>query len=256
MRSFVSIVLAVVWRRFQHYSRNPAISVPYFLMPLLLFAFGGGGLSGLDSLPEFDFPPGYTTFYFVFILFQGAAFTGAATGGSIASDFETGFARRLLLAAQHRMSVVTGYIVASMCLAVGLMAFLTGVALVAGMNIDGNPLEMAGMYVLALLLTVVASLWGAGFSLRTRITQVQSAVSMPLFLVLMLSPAFVPRALLGEWLQETAAYNPITALLESSRGLISGRPDETAIAFLIVFGLIAAFTVWSVTGLRSALNAT
>ena len=249
-------MLSVTWRRLQHYVRSPAISLPYFMMPVLLFAFGGGSLSRLDALPAFDFPPGYTTFYFVFILFQGAAFTGAATGGAIASDFETGFASRLLLAASHRISVVTGYIVASACLAAGLMVFLTAVALAAGMNLDGSPLEMAGLYVMALLVTLVASLWGAGFSLRTRITQVQSAVSMPLFLSLMLSPAFVPRPLLGAWLKAAADYNPYTAILEASRGLISGRPDETGVAYLIAFGLIVVFSFWSVTGLRSALNAT
>ena len=255
MRNFVAIVLAITWRRLRHYTRNPAISVPYFMMPLLLFAFGGGGLSNLDEVPQFDFPPGYTTFYFVFILFQGAAFTGAGTGGSIASDFETGFASRLMLAASHRASVVAGYVVASACLAIALMFFLTMVALATGMNMDGNVLQIAGIYVMVLLLAIVASLWGAGFALRVRITQAQSAVSMPLFLTLMLSPAFVPRPLLGAWLKAVADYNPLTAILEAARGLVSGRPDETGLAFLVIFGLIVAFTTWSVTGLRSALNA-
>ena len=256
MKNFVAIVRAITWRRLRHYTRNPAISAPYFMMPVLLFAFGGGGLSALDNVPQFDFPPGYTTFYFVYILFQGAAFTGAATGGSIASDFETGFASRLMLAASHRVSVVAGYIVAAACLALSLMLFLTTVALATGMNVDGNALQMAGVYVMALLLAIVASLWGAGFALRVPITQAQSTISMPLFLTLMLSPAFVPRPLLGEWLNAVADYNPMTAILEAARGLVSGRPDETGLAFLIVFGLIVIFTSWSVTGLRSALNAT
>ncbi len=256
VKNFVAIVLAITWRRLRHYTRNPAISVPPFMMPLLLFAFGGGSLSRLDDVPQFDFPPGYTTFYFVFILFLGAAFTGAGTGGSIASDFETGFASRLMLAASHRVSVVAGYIVASACLAIPLMIFLTAVALATGMNVDGNALQMAGVYIMALLLAIVASLWGAGFQLRVRITQAQSAVAMPLFLTLMLSPAFVPRPLLGESLKTVAGYNPMTAILEAARGLVSGRPDETGLAFLVIFGLIVFFTTWSVTGLRSALNAT
>jgi ABC-2 type transport system permease protein len=256
VRNSLAIVLAITWRRLQHYMRNPAISVPYFMMPLLLFAFGGGGLSRLDGVPQFDFPPGYTTFYFVFILFQGAAFTGAATGGSVAADFENGFASRLMLAASHRASVVAGYVFASTCLALSLLIVLTTVALATGMNIDGSAFQMAGVYMMALLLAVAASLWGAGFALRVRITQAQSAVSMPLFLTLMLSPAFVPRPLLGEWLKAVADYNPMPAILEAARGLVSGRPDETGLAFLVIFGLIAVFTVWSVTGLRSALNST
>lgn len=256
MKNFVAIVLSITWRRLRHYTRNPTIFVPYFMMPLLMFALGGGGLSRLGDVPQFDFPPGYTTFYFVFILFLGAAFTGAATGGSIAADFETGFASRFMLAASHRISVVAGYVAGTSCLALSLMLFLTVVALATGMNVDANPLEMAGVYIMALLLSIVASLWGAGFALRVRITQAQSAWSMPLFLTLMLSPAFVPRPLLGERLETVAGYNPMTAILEAARGLVSGRPDETGLAFLIIFGLIVIFTTWSVTGLRSALNAT
>lgn len=225
-------------------------------MPTLLFAFGGGGLSNLGQVPEFDFPPGYTAFYFTFIIFQGSAFTGAATGASVAADFETGFARRLLLSASHRISVVIGYVLAAVCLAVPLMFFLTVVGLAFGMHLDGNVFQIAALYSLAVMVTLVASLWGAGFALRARVTQAQSAISMPLFLALMLSPAFAPRPLLGDWLRVIADYNPYTQILESARGLVSGRPDETLFAYIVALGLIALFSLWSVTGLRSALNST
>ena len=54
-------------------------------------------------MPGFDFPSGYTAFQFVFVLLQSAAFGGVFTGFAIARDFECGFARRLLLAAPHRL---------------------------------------------------------------------------------------------------------------------------------------------------------
>lgn len=256
MRSAVSVALAITWRSVTRYIRNPALSVPYFAMPTLLFAFGGGGLSNLGNVPAFDFPSGYTAFYFTFIIFQGSAFTGAATGGAIAADFETGFARRLMLSASHRISVVAGYILAAVCLAVPLMVFLTAVGLAFGMHVDGNALETAALYALALLVTLVASLWGAGFALRARTTQAGPAISMPLFLALMLSPAFAPRPLLGDWMKSVADYNPMTAIIESARGLISGHPDETLLAYAIAAGLIVFFSAWSVTGLRKALNST
>jgi ABC-type multidrug transport system permease subunit len=136
------------------------------------------------------------------------------------------------------------------------MAFLTMVGLLAGMSLEGSLLEIAGLYILGLLMTIVASLWAAGFALRARVTQAQSAISMPLFLALMLSPAFVPRALLSDWLESVADYNPYTAILEGSRGLISGNPDGTGLAFLVVACLILVFTAWSLTGLRAALQST
>ena len=60
-------------------------------------------------MPGFDFKAGYTAFVFVFVLLQSAAFGGVFTGFGIARDFERGFARRLLVASQHRSGIIFGY---------------------------------------------------------------------------------------------------------------------------------------------------
>lgn len=252
--SFASVLFAVAWRRIRLFAGNRSISLPYFVMPLLFLAFGGGGLSRLGSVPAFTFPSGYTTFFFVYVFLQGSAFSGAGAGAAIASDFETGFVHRLFLAAPHRIAVVAGYILGAVALALFLMLFLTLVGLVVGVRLDGSVLELAGLYALATLLTVVAALWTAGFALRTRISRAQTSATMPIFLALMLSPAFVPRPLLSSWLQEAADHNPYTAILESARGLISGHPDATTLAVLVSLGLVATFSLWVVTGLRQALS--
>jgi len=254
--SFTSVLFAVAARRIRLFLGNPAISLPYFAMPLLFLALGGGGLSNLDSVPAFDFPSGYTTFFFVYVMLQGSAFAGAGAGAAVASDFETGFVRRLLIAAPHPTSIIAGYILGALGLAVVLMLFITLVGVFVGVSVDGNVLEFAGLFGLAVLLTVASALWSAGFALRTRITRAQTSASMPVFLALMLSPAFVPRSLLSSWLRVAADYNPYTAILEAARGLISGEPDETALACLVAVGLVAAFSLWTISGLRLALRST
>jgi hypothetical protein len=79
---------------------------------------------------------------------------------------------------------------------------------------------------------------------------------MPVFLTLMLSPAFVPRPLLSSWMRTAADHNPYTAILEAARGLISGEPDETTLGFAVAVGIVAAFSLWAATGLRQALRST
>jgi ABC-2 type transport system permease protein len=254
--SFTSVLFTVASRRVRLFLGNRAISLPYFAMPLLFLALGGGGLSSLANVPAFDYPSGYTTFFFVYVLLQGSAFAGAAAGAAVASDFETGFVRRLLIAAPHPSSVIAGYILGSVVLALVLMFVLTVVGVAVGVAIGANLLELAGLYGLALLLTVIAALWATGFALRTRITRAQTSASMPIFLVLMLSPAFVTRALLSSWLRVAADYNPYTAVLESSRSLISGEPDKIMLAFAIALALVAAFSLWTLSGLRQALRST
>ena len=46
--------------------------------------------------------------------------------------------------------------------------------------------------------------------------------------------------------------NPITPLLEEGRGLISGSPDKTLLAFAIVLALLGGFAIWAIRGLWRA----
>ena len=48
------------------------------------------------------------------MLLQASAFGGVFTGFSIARDFESGFSRRLLLAAPRRGGIVAGYWLAAL----------------------------------------------------------------------------------------------------------------------------------------------
>jgi hypothetical protein len=68
-----------------------------------------GGLSSGPQRPGFHFHGNYTAFQFVFVFLQSAAFGGVFTGFGIAADFESGFARRMLLAAPHRTGMLLGY---------------------------------------------------------------------------------------------------------------------------------------------------
>ena len=102
---------AVAWRTLHNVFTNPALVIPQLAFPLFFFTAFAGGLSRIHDVPGFDYPEGYTAFQFVFVLLQSAAFGGVFTGFGIARDFETGFARRLLLAAPHRTGIVLGYAV-------------------------------------------------------------------------------------------------------------------------------------------------
>jgi ABC-2 type transport system permease protein len=77
-------------------------------------------------------------------------------------------------------------------------------------------------------------------------------MQMPVFLILFFAPVYVPLALLEGWIHAVASVNPLTALLEAGRGLISGEPELTFAAFAIVVGLILGFSLWALRGLRSA----
>src|SRR5215217_5234575 len=130
MSPFVSAARAVAWRNLHNWFTNPAMIVPSLLFPLFFFTAFAGGLSRIDSVPGFHFPPGYTAFEYAFVLLQASAFGGVFTGFAVARDFESGFARRMLMAAQRRRALIVGYSISGVARALFTMSVVTLVAFV------------------------------------------------------------------------------------------------------------------------------
>ena len=251
----LAVARAVAWRTLHNVFTNPSLFIPSLAFPLFFFIAFAGGLSRVSDVPGFDYPAGYTAFQFVFVLLQSAAFGGVFTGFGIARDFESGFARRLLLAAPHRSGIVLGYAVAALVRWLVTAAVITAVALLAGMQVGGDGVDLVGLYGLAVLLNGAAVLWAAGVAMRLRSMQAGPIMQMPVFLVLFFAPVYVPLALLEGWIHAVATLNPLTRVLEAGRGFLAGSPTEVAAAFGATVALAALFSVWALRGLRRAERA-
>jgi len=251
-RGFLAVALAVLRRNVTHAFKNPALLLPSLIFPLLFLVAFAGGLSNLGKVPGFDFRSGYTAFQFVFVFLQSAAFGGVFTGFAVAADFESGFARRLLLAAPRREGIVAGYAVAALVRWLTTATVVTVAALVAGMQVDGDGVQLVGLVTLGLLVNCAAVLWGTGVAMRFKTLQAGPLMQIPVFLILFLAPVYVPLDLLTGWIGALASVNPATALIEAGRGFISGVPDTVALAYAAGFALAALGIVWALTGLRNA----
>jgi ABC-2 type transport system permease protein len=247
-----AIALAVAWRSIHNFLTNPAFLMPALIFPLFFFVSFAGGLSAIGNVPGFDFPSGYTAFQFVFVLLQSAAFGGVFTGFGIARDFETGFARRYLLAAANRKGIIAGYALAALVRALITWTVLTAVALVAGMNVGGGVVDLFGLYGLAVLVNLAATMWATGVAMRVRSIQGGPLMQFPVFLILFLAPVYVPLGLLSGWIHAVASVNPVTTLLEAGRGFISGDPTVVVLAFVVAATLPVLFALWAQGGLRRA----
>jgi ABC-2 type transport system permease protein len=252
VRRFADVTAAVSWRSIHRVLTQPQLLLPSLIFPLFFFVAFAGGLSNLGNAPGFDFPSGYTAFQFVFVLLQAAAFGGVFTGFGIAGDFQSGFSRRLFLAAPNRLGIVAGYSIAAAVRAVAVGVLLFGVALATGMQVHGNGVDLFGLIVLALLVNFTATLWSAGVAMRLRTIQAGPLIQIPVFLVLFLAPVYVPLDLLSGWIEAVARVNPVTALIEGGRDLISGSHVHVWLVYGAVLALILVFSVWAVRGLRRA----
>jgi ABC-2 type transport system permease protein len=248
----IAVARAVAWRTLHNVFTNPSLLLPQLVFPLFFFIAFAGGLSRIHDVPGFVFPQGYTAFQFVFVLLQSAAFGGVFTGFGIARDFETGFARRLLLAAPHRTGIVIGYAAAALCRWLVTATFLTTVAFIAGMRVGGNGVDLPALYLLAATINVAAVMWAAGVAMRLRSMQAGPVMQMPVFLVLFFAPVYVPLALLRGWIHDVAVVNPLTRVLEAGRGFVAASPTEVGAAFGAALALVILFSWWALRGLRRA----
>ena len=250
--SFVSAARAVAWRNIHNWFSNPALIVPSLLFPLFFFTAFAGGLSRVDSVPGFDYTAGYTTFVYGFVLLQASTFGGIFTGFSVARDFESGFSRRLMLGATNRGGIVAGYWLSALVRAVTTVTVITAIALVAGLEVHGNGIDVVGLYTLALLMNAFAVLFGTGVAMRLRTMQAGPLIQVPAFLLLFLAPVWVPYELLTGWVQTAASLNPVTLVLEAGRGFLAGDPTKVLPAFGVTALLVAITVLWARGGLRSA----
>jgi len=247
-----SVALAVAWRTLHNVFTTPTILLPSLMFPLLFFTAFAGGLSQVSHVPGFHYAPGYTAFQFVFVLMQSAAFGGVFTGFAIARDFESGMGRRLLLSAPRRSGIVVGYALTALVRWAFTTTVLTIVALIAGMRLGGDGVDVFGLYALGAILNVAALLWACGVAMRFRTLQAGPIMQMPVFVCLFFTPVYVPLGLLRGWIHGVARINPLTRLLEAGRGLLAGSPVEVGFAFAAAVGLVLAFSLWARGGLRSA----
>jgi ABC-2 type transport system permease protein len=248
---YLAVARTVAWRNLHLVVRSPALVLPPLVFPLFFYMSFAGGLSAVGNLPGFDYYD-YNAFQFVFVLLQSAAFGGVFVGFSIAADFDSGFTRRLFLAARDRSAVIAGYGVAAVIRTLFVWIVVFAVALATGMEVAGDVVDLAGLIGLALVVNVAAFLFAVGMMTRMRTLQAAPAMQLPIFFILMTTPVYVPRDLLQGWIETVSQVNPATAILEAGRGLIAGDPFHVVLAFTAAAGLAGLLFVWARGGLRRA----
>ena len=248
-----SVMLALAWRQMTILRKNPSLFLPPMLFPLINFTAFAGGLSRLRHVPGFEFKGGYTSFVFVFVLLQSAAFGGVFTGFGIARDFERGFARRLMIASKHRSGIVWGYALASL-LRWSLVAITAHDRRAdrahAGRRERRRPLR-------PLHARAHRERQRASLGVRDRDALPLGAgraadADADLHPAVPLAGVRAARRCSRAGSTRVARLNPLTYILTSGRGFISGEPTDVALAFTIAFALLGCLGIWGLRGLKRA----
>jgi ABC-2 type transport system permease protein len=181
---------------------------------------------------------------------------GVSGGIALAADIEMGFTDRLIAAPIPRSAIVLGRLAATAVLGALVGAWFVLVGLVFGAEVQAGPLGVLVVLVLVFLAAAVFGGLTAAIALKSgRQSSVQGIFPLT-FVLVFLSSAFFPRALLVEPARTIADYNPMSYIVEGFREpVVAQLTLETLLACLAGIAVLGALgAVLSALALRSRLR--
>ena len=241
----MTVTLTFVGRGLRHTVRNADALVTSLVLPvviLLMFVYVFGtaidvGVAGV-SYVDFVLPS-------VVLLCAGHGAAGTAVG--VAQDKEGGVLDRVRSLPVPASAVLTGHVVASLVRNLGSTVLVVAVGLAVGFRSDASGVEwlaaagLVTLFILAFTWIAVALGMAAG--------SVEGAAAFG-FVALFLpyvSSAFVPTDGLPGTLRWVADHQPVTPLVDTLRGLLSGSPIGSAAAWSVAWclALLVPAVAWA-----------
>ena len=213
---FIRDVASVSERALRSVTRDPEVTVPALVIPVLFYVFIVGALGNFaEQIPGLD----YKAFQLpVAILF---AVTGISRAVTVVTDIQTGYFDRLVISPVNRLALLLGLMVADFSLVVGLTLPVVAMGYIVGVHFETGPLG-----ILAFML--LGGPWGlafAGFPYAIALkTGNAAAVNMSFLLffpLLFMTTLYLPQEAMSGWLATVTDYNPVTYLLAALRSLVT-----------------------------------
>jgi len=233
-------------RRFYRVPANPISIILYPFIQLVVFSqlfkdivqlpgFGGG--SYLAYLA-----PGQIAFAVFFAV--------SWSGSALLYDYRNGYLDKLRIAPISRYAILAGEFVPLFIECVVMAGVILVLSVLLGAPIATGP---AGAIGVALLGGAFGVAWsGTSFvpALLTKNEQATGTLSILFFPIAFMSTAFVPPALMPEWLQLVNDWNPISHVIEAMRSLMTVGVEwdmlGRALASIVVVGLLLhTVTLWA-----------
>ncbi|EXG79544.1 ABC transporter permease [Cryptosporangium arvum] len=233
--------LTLTWRSLIKIKHSPEQLLDLTLQPIifvLLFVYlFGGAVTGDRHV--------YLQFVLPGILVQSVAFASLGVGQSLAGDLQTGVFDRFRTMPIARSAPLIGAVLGDVVRYLVTIAVVLGFGAVIGFRIETDPFSTLAACALVLLfafgLCWVTAL--VGLLLRNPRT-VQGIGGMLMFPLTFGSNLFVPTDTLPGWLQAWVKVNPVTFVVEATRGLLTGQGAIAGPAVKVVISVAVLCAVF------------
>jgi ABC-2 type transport system permease protein len=252
----VTETLTIARRNLRKSVRVPMLLFMSLFQPLLFLILFSQIFSSLADVPGFPYDT-YLQFLVPAIIAMTALSSAFQSGLGTVADVEDGMLDKFLIAPIHRVSIMSGRILADGTRIIAQAAVVIFAAFLMGARYETGLLGI-------LMMIALASLFGmawAGLSnivaLRTQNAELTMVIGIVLlFPILFLSTGFMPSALLPDWLDTVAKLNPLTYLIEAERALVNEGWDwELILRSIGVTVVLGAVTLTGATrAFRKAIS--
>lgn len=156
-------------------------------------------------------------------------------------DLQSGIVGRLRSMPISRSAVLWTHVLTSLAANLVALAVVVGVALVMGFRSAANVAQWAAVVGILVLFTLALTWIAVIAGLSARSVDGAGAFSYPLILLPFVSSAFVPTATMPEPVRVFAEDQPVTSIVDTLRGLLSGQPiaSDAWVALAWCGGIIA-----------------
>jgi ABC-2 type transport system permease protein len=210
------VIVELEARKLRH---DPTELLTRAVQPALWLLVFGQVFSRSRAIPTGDLP--YIDFMAPGILAQSVLFIAIFYGIAIIWERDLGVVHKFLVSPTPRTALVLGKALSAGTRALTQAAIIYGLALVLGVQVSWNPLELLGVVVVVIL----GAAFFATFSLiiaclvktRERFMGIGQVLTMPLFFA---SNAIYPLSMMPTWLQVISKANPLTYEVDALRAMM------------------------------------
>jgi ABC-2 type transport system permease protein len=213
----VRVIAALGQRSVKQTFRRPQLMAPILIFPTLLLAVQTGGAGRAIDLPAFPEVNGFLDFMLAGAMIQSCLLAGNSGGIALAVDIEMGFTDRLLAAPISRFSMVLGRLAGTAALGAFTAVWFLAIGFIFGATIEEGAIGVLLMIGFVTLSALAFGGIGAAVALRAGSASVVQGLFPLVFVILFLSSAFFPDALMLEPAKSVAEYNPLSFIVEGIR---------------------------------------
>jgi len=225
--------------------RQPWFVAITIVQPFVWLFLFSSLFQSVTEIPGFTSSPTYLDYLVPGVVVMTALFSSGWSGMGLLDDMERGIMDRFLVSPTHRSAIIAGRLAHEAVNLVIQATIIGGLAWIMGARFESGLAGYAVLVVGACLLS--ATFASISNALALTIRQRESVIGANQFLVLpltFLSAAFMPLALVPEWIETIAHYNPVNWAVEAGREALLASPDWGFIglryAGLLVVAIVAA----------------